>query len=65
MYDFQLWIKKNILVIIGTALGIIAGFLYWKFIGCETGHCAITSRPLNSSLYGGLMGGLIFSMFKK
>lgn len=65
MYDFQLWIKKNILVIIGTALGVIAGFLYWKFIGCETGHCAITSRPLNSSLYGGLMGGLIFSMFKK
>lgn len=59
------FIKKNLLTIIGIPLGAIAGFLYWKFVGCNTGTCAITSNPINSTLYGSVMGGLVFSMFKK
>lgn len=58
------FIKKNLLTIIGIPLGAIAGFLYWKFVGCNTGTCAITSNPINSTLYGSVMGGLVFSMFK-
>lgn len=58
------FIRKNLLTIIGIPLGAIAGFLYWKFVGCNTGTCAITSNPLNSTLYGSVMGGLVFSMFK-
>jgi hypothetical protein len=27
-----------------------------------SGTCAITSKPLNSTLYGGMMGGLLFNM---
>ena len=46
-------------------IGGIAGFCYWKMVGCESGTCLITSKPLNSSLYGSLMGALIFGMFKK
>jgi len=61
----QTFIKKNLLTIIGIPLGAIAGFLYWKFVGCNTGTCAITSNPINSTLYGSVMGGLVFSMFKK
>ena len=53
------------LELIGIFIGSIAGFMYWKLIGCASGTCMITSKPLNSSLYGALMGFLIFGMFKK
>ena len=56
--------KKTILItIIGVFIGLIVGYLYYYYIGCSTGNCPITSRPLNASLYGGLMGGLLFNMF--
>lgn len=58
-------LKKNLLVIIGIIAGAIAGFLYWKFVGCVSGTCFITSKPLNSSVYGAILGGLLFSMLKK
>ena len=50
---------------IGIILGGIAGYIYYATIGCASGTCSITSKPLNSSLYGALMGGLLFSAFKK
>ena len=59
------WVFKNKLSIIGIIFGSIAGFMYWKFIGCASGTCMITSKPINSTLYGGLMGYLIFNIFKK
>jgi len=57
-------IKKHGLVVIGLLVGVVGGYLYWQEIGCTTGSCPITSSPLNSSLYGAMMGGLLFSMFK-
>ncbi|HUH46866.1 MAG TPA: DUF6132 family protein [Arenibacter sp.] len=56
--------KQNILVIVGIAVGALAGYLYWKYIGCYSGTCAITSKPLNSTVYGTVLGGLFFSLFK-
>ncbi len=56
-------LKNNILVIIGLVIGAIAGFLYYKQIGCASGTCTITSSPINSTVYGAIMGSLIFSMF--
>jgi hypothetical protein len=53
------FILENIFTIMGVALGALAGYLYWKFVGCSSGTCAITSRPLNSTLYGAVMGGLL------
>ena len=58
-------ILKYKLTIIGIVLGAVAGYAYYHFVGCASGTCAITSKPLNSTLYGALMGGLIFSSFKK
>ncbi len=58
------FVKKNQGNLIGIALGAVAGWLYWHFIGCSSGTCAITSKPLNSSLYGALMGYLVAGMFK-
>lgn len=59
------FVKKNQGDLIGIALGAFAGWLYWYFIGCSSGTCAITSKPLNSSLYGALMGYLVLGMLKK
>jgi hypothetical protein len=58
------FILKNKLAIIGVIAGAIGGYLYYYFVGCASGTCVITSRPVNSSLYGALMGGLLFSIFK-
>ena len=58
--------KKAILITgIGIVVGAIAGYLYYFYVGCVTGSCTITSKPLNSTLYGALMGGLVFNMFVK
>lgn len=59
------FIRKHQLKIGGMILGGVLGFAYYFFIGCETGSCAITSKPFNSSIYGMIMGYLLFSMFDK
>ncbi|MGP8217489.1 MAG: DUF6132 family protein [Bacteroidia bacterium] len=56
---------KYKLELVGMLLGIIAGWCYWRFAGCSTGTCPITSSPINSSLYGALMGALFLNLFKK
>lgn len=59
------WVLNNKFLIAGVILGAIGGYLYWQQIGCISGTCAITSKWHNSTAYGALMGGLLFSMFKK
>jgi len=46
-------------------LGALAGFLYWKFVGCTSGTCPITSSPFMSTLWGILLGGAFMNMFEK
>lgn len=58
-------IKNYWLIAVGLLVGLSGGYLYWQQIGCVSGKCLITSSPVNSSLYGAMMGGLLFSMFKK
>jgi len=57
--------KGIILTVSGVLIGAIVGYLYYAEIGCLSGSCMITSKPLNSTLYGGLMGGLLFNTFIK
>ncbi|POS01147.1 DUF6132 family protein [Flavobacterium croceum] len=58
------YISKNIiLAFVGIFVGALCGYLYYKYVGCASGTCAITSKPVNSTLYGALMGGLLFSLF--
>tara|TARA_B110000003_G_scaffold276129_1_gene321040 strand:- start:987 stop:1175 length:189 start_codon:yes stop_codon:yes gene_type:complete len=56
--------KKIIMIIIGAILGGISGYLYWNYIGCSTGSCAITSVWYKSTLYGMFMGGLLFDLIR-
>jgi phage shock protein E len=58
-------LQKHKLTLLGVFIGAIAGYLYYNFVGCASGTCAITSKPFNSTLYGALMGGLFFNIFKK
>ncbi|MGG9964645.1 DUF6132 family protein [Ferruginibacter sp. SUN106] len=57
------FIQKHLLTIIGITIGAVAGYVYWRNTGCSSGTCIITSKPVHVTLYGALMGGLIFSMF--
>lgn len=50
---------------LGVFLGGLGGYLYWYYIGCSSGTCAITSSSVNSSLYGALMGFLLIGMIPK
>lgn len=50
---------------IAAVVGATAGFVYWYFIGCNSGSCAITSSPVNSSIYGGIMAILLVNVFDK
>ncbi|WP_026751619.1 DUF6132 family protein [Sediminibacterium sp. C3] len=59
------WLNSNKLYLIGSLVGAIGGYIYWQQVGCVSGTCAITSKPLNSTLYGSMMGALVFGMFKK
>jgi len=48
--------------ILGGLAGSISGFLYWNFIGCQNGTCAIKSDPVLMTLYGAAMGALLFDL---
>lgn len=52
-------LKRIILLSISLAIGAGAGYLYWFYIGCNSGSCLITSKASNSTLYGLVMGGLM------
>ena len=39
-------------------LGGAGGYAYYRFIGCKSGACPITSNPWISTLYGALIGVL-------
>lgn len=41
------------------AVGGIAGFAWYYFVGCATGTCPISSNPYISTGYGALIGGLV------
>lgn len=58
------WLSNNKLYFIGAIVGAGGGYLYWKYIGCLTGTCSITSSPVNSTLYFAAMGALALGLFK-
>jgi len=58
------FIKKHLILFIGVIIGGLGGYLYYYFVGCASGTCAITSKPLNSTLYGMLLGALLADFFR-
>ncbi len=59
------YLIKYKFMLLGIVIGGIAGYMYYYYVGCASGTCAITSRPLNSTAYGAMMGGLFVNLFQK
>ncbi|MBF0408433.1 MAG: YtxH domain-containing protein [Candidatus Riflebacteria bacterium] len=38
------------------AIGAVAGYLYYYFVGCPSGACPITANPYTSTVYGLIIG---------
>lgn len=49
-------IVRNWKVLVGGALGALVGYGYYYFIGCNSGSCPITSKPLPSTAWGAMIG---------
>lgn len=52
-------LKKYWPVLLGVALGAVAGYLYWRYVGCTTGSCPITSSPIKKFFVGSCDGRII------
>ncbi len=50
-------------LLIGAVLGGGLGFAYYKFVGCASGTCPLTSNPVISTFYGIILGALIATSF--
>lgn len=59
------YVHKYKFELISILLGAALGFAYYAKVGCISGSCAITSSPINSSLYGAMLGYLVLGIFKK
>jgi hypothetical protein len=46
---------------LGVIIGGLGGFLFFYFVGCKSGSCAITSNPVSSILMGSFLGFFITS----
>ena len=51
-------------IIIGVLFGGGLGFAFYKFVGCSTGTCPLTSNPIISTIYGAGLGALIAASFR-
>jgi hypothetical protein len=51
--------KKTYRIIFGLAIGALAGWLYWEFIGCNGGSCPLTNNLNKTVLLFSVMGGFM------
>jgi Family of unknown function (DUF6132) len=51
-------------IIIGIIVGGGLGFAYYKFVGCSSGTCPLTSNPVISTIYGAVLGVLLATSFR-
>jgi hypothetical protein len=56
--------KKMFAIIIGVLAGGVVGFLYYRFIGCRSGACIITSNPYISTVYWAVLGGIVANILR-
>jgi hypothetical protein len=51
--------KKTYRIIFGLAIGAVVGWLYWEFIGCNSGSCPLTNNLNKTVLLFSIMGGFM------
>ncbi len=52
------FLENKKLAVVFTLIGALGGFLYWKFVGCNSGTCPIKSVWYWSTLWGAAVGFL-------
>jgi hypothetical protein len=57
------WVRSPLFwrPLLGIVVGGVAGYLYYHFVGCSSGSCAITSNPFLSTIGGGFLGFFILN----
>ncbi len=46
-------------IVVGAVVGALVCLAYYKFVGCRTGTCPITSDPYASALFGVVLGAIL------
>ena len=65
MLDVKEGLKKRLRPGLFTLGGVFAGLGYYFFVGCASGSCPITSNPISSMAYMGVIGWLLSGVFGK
>ncbi len=55
-------------VILGSLIGAIIGYVYYRLVGCSSGSCPLSTSqwaPMISIIYGIITGLIITSIFTK
>lgn len=52
-------INITIRILVGAVLGAFVSLAYYKFVGCRTGTCPITSDLYASALFGIVLGAVL------
>ncbi|MEI6972239.1 MAG: DUF6132 family protein [bacterium] len=45
--------------IVGAVAGGLTGYSLYRFVGCSSGACPLTSNPWMSTIFGILVGGML------
>lgn len=59
MKQFLSFLRRNGVGLSLIALGLVGGYLYYRFSLCQSGACPLTSTPFYSVLLGGLIGAAV------
>jgi len=56
------FLLKHWYILLLSLVGVAAGFIYWRYVGCTAGSCPITSHWYSSTAVGAVMGYLSGSL---
>lgn len=49
----------SLVTVLFVLIGAVAGYAFYRFVGCRSGACAIWANPYSSTLYGAVLGLLL------
>lgn len=59
------FLKKWLRPLLFTVAGAVIGLVLYVYFSCASGGCVITTNPVRSMIYLGLVGFLVSMLFEK